>query len=117
MAGLHEPLPTGTDRTIRLPPLGIAESHRLSPLGMDGTPQPLRRYEPDRREEDVLTKEIKMFEATIQEAAIIPSEIKGEIYSLECMFDLQDAPHDASPLLAFKASSDPDMMYYYQAMK
>ena len=44
------------------------------------------------------------------------NDIQGEIFCLQAMFG--DEPSDnANPLLAYKATSDPDSMYYHEAMR
>lgn len=48
------------------------------------------------------------------EAELANQEIPYEIFSLEALFPEEKEEH---PLYAFKASADPDTMYYHQAMR
>jgi hypothetical protein len=59
--------------------------------------------------------EAMLAEATIAECKENSRQIEGEIFCLEAMFP--DAHTDqANPLLAFKATVDPDKMYMHKAM-
>jgi hypothetical protein len=44
-------------------------------------------------------------------------DIKGEVFSYQAMFPEGDHQEYDDPLLAFKAVSDPDTLYYHEAMK
>ena len=44
-------------------------------------------------------------------------DIEGEIFCLQSIFPDHDVYEPQDPLLAFKASTNPDMLYYHEAMK
>jgi len=45
------------------------------------------------------------------------NDIVGKIYTLDTMFEPLDTNQVMDLLLAFKATSDPDTLYHYQAMR
>ena len=50
-------------------------------------------------------------------AAVSSAQVSGEIMCLQAMYPNQQADYDdVDPLMAFKATSDPDTMYLHQAM-
>jgi hypothetical protein len=60
--------------------------------------------------------EAMLAEAIIAEGKKNSRQIEGEIFCLEAMFP--DAHTDqANPVLAFKATADPDTMYMHEAMR
>jgi len=54
-----------------------------------------------------------MFEAMIKHLNTTHNNIVGEIYALVAMFEPSDTNQVTDLLLTFKATSDPDMLYYY----
>jgi hypothetical protein len=58
----------------------------------------------------------RLIEAMMAEMKDNAGDVEGEIFCLEAMFpDRED--EDLNPLLAYKASADPDTMYMHEAMK
>lgn len=55
-------------------------------------------------------------EALISEMIASNSDVPGELLCLEAMFPRDDTENNKDPFLAFK-TSDPDTMYYHEAMK
>jgi Reverse transcriptase (RNA-dependent DNA polymerase) len=60
--------------------------------------------------------EAMLAEAMIAETKDNGSEVEGEIFCLEAMFP-ESRNDQADPLLAFKATTDPDTMYLHEAMR
>jgi hypothetical protein len=56
-----------------------------------------------------------MAEAMIAEGKENSQPIEGEIFCLKAMFP-DTHPNKANPLLAFKATMDPDTMYMHEAL-
>jgi hypothetical protein len=57
----------------------------------------------------------RLMEAMAAEMKDTSGEIEGEIFCLVAMYPVRD--EDKNPLLAYKASADPDTMYVHEAMK
>ena len=58
---------------------------------------------------------IEAMAAEISEATV--SDVKGELFSYVAMFPDDDMTDHDDPLQAFKAVSDPDTLYYHEAMR
>jgi Reverse transcriptase (RNA-dependent DNA polymerase) len=67
-----------------------------------------RKAKPARRLIEVMTAEI--MDAT-------SGDVSGEIFAYASMFPHDDQRDYANPLLAYKAVSDPDTLYYHEAMR
>ena len=60
----------------------------------------------------------RLIEAMTAEISDVTSRnVEGEIHCYVAMFPDDDRVDWDNPLLAYKATSDPDTMYYHQAMK
>ena len=68
-------------------------------------------------ETNVIANEIHLFEATIKSVNTAPTEVTGEIFGYASMFEPFEIEPIENPVLAFKATSDPDTMYHHQAMR
>ena len=77
----------------------------------------VRSYDPVPKNSQVIINKLHMFEATIKYVNTNHNDIVGEIYALDAMFKPSDTNQVTDPLLVFKATSDPDTLYHYQAMR
>ena len=87
----------------------------------DGNPPPVsslkRRRDLNQRnsaEESANLETLSVFNTTLAEILATQKDITGEIYCLESLY-----PHhhnDKHPIIAYQESSDPDTMYYHEAM-
>ena len=60
----------------------------------------------------------RLITAMTTESCLAPEgEIKGEIYSLHALFPDHQAQEMEDPIFAYKSTSDPDTMYYHEALK
>lgn len=60
----------------------------------------------------------RLITATSTESLLAPEgAIQGEMYSLHMLFPDHEEQDFNNPLLAFKSTSDPDTMYYHEAMR
>ena len=60
----------------------------------------------------------RLLTAMTMEASLVPEgAVQGELYSLQALFPDHQEQDFEDPLLAFKSTSDPDTMYYHEAMK
>ena len=86
-------------------------------------PQPNKSGNPSIRSHDPVRKdlqvanEIHMFETTIRSINTAHSDIVGEIYCLEALFEPHNVDSILDPMFAFKASSYPDTLCHHQAMR
>ena len=80
------------------------------------SPSP-RSHDPSSRGTSRLAAELHMFESTIKRVIQSPSEVSGEIFCLEAMYDHYDEHSVSDPIEVFKATADPDTMYHHQAMR
>ena len=90
-------------------------SNTLNPVTNDTTmrvPTPTTR--PKR-----LPKPVQRLITAMTAELSLPSEggIEGEIFSLHSLFPDHEENSTSNPLLAYKSTSDPDTLYYHQAMK
>jgi hypothetical protein len=96
-----------------------------SDLPDEGIPQsseepPPSKKEVRRRSQRNQKGLMRLMEVMTSEAHEITkhSEVPGEILALESLFSDNHYSHsELQPLLAFKASSDPDILYWHEAMK
>ena len=112
---------------------GTRESHELSTqpaaanVGDGGHPTPSNEGGTQREAEREYTTTRsgrkakaapRLIEAMTSEIArVTADDVEGEIYCYATIFPDDDAINHVNPLLAYKAVSDPDTLYYHQAMK
>jgi hypothetical protein len=111
---------------------GIPESQEREPaaanVGSDGSPTPqIGTDDANDRGTDVRVQvtrsgrktkpPLRLTDAMVAEVVRLTSgDVTGEVFCLQAMFPDDQHVHD-DPLLALKAVSDPDTLYYHQAMK
>ena len=76
-----------------------------------------RSHEPRNRGLNAIANEIHMFDTTIREVASAPNDVPGEIFSYSSLHDSSWNLGDIDPILAYKATSNPDTLYHHQAMR
>jgi hypothetical protein len=59
----------------------------------------------------------RLIEVMMAEVRQTSSDVEGEIFCLEAMYPITQEQEHSNPLLAYKASADPDTMYLHEAMK
>jgi hypothetical protein len=89
------------------------EQQDLQPL----EPEVAQTQEPERRSSSRKPQPVKrLIEAMLVEIkGVTRHDVEGEIFCLEAMFPSREEIEN--PLVAYKATSDPNMMYLHEAMK
>ena len=77
-----------------------------------GSSEPITNNRTSARKRQPIERLIEAMGAEVKDTS---GEIEGEIFCLVAMYPVRD--EDENPLLAYKASADPDTMYMHEAMK